>query len=163
MPVKSGGALQALSRAANSLPATTDTRLADLQARIARALECRDEVLEAYLFGSHAAGTARSHSDIDIAVYVREVPGAASGYGYAAELTTYLMRALGTNDVDVVVLNRAPPLLYHRVLRDGRRILTRDLRATTTREGYALSRYCDFLPQLAKMEAARRSAPARGR
>lgn len=57
----------------------------------------------------------------------------------------------------MVVLNRAPPVLYHRVLRDGRRILTRDLRATTTREGYALSRYCDFLPQIAKIEAARKS------
>lgn len=138
-------------------------RLTDLEERIARALEPREEVLEAYLFGSHAAGTARPHSDIDVAVYVREVPGAASGYGYAAELTSYLMRALATNDVDVVVLNRAPPVLYHRVLRDGRRILARDLRATTTREGYALSRYCDFVPQLAKMDAARRSAAARAR
>ena len=60
-----------------------------------------------------------------------------------------------------MVLNRAPPLLYHRVLRDGRRILARDLRATTTREGYALSRYCDFVPQLAKMAAARRNAAIR--
>lgn len=165
MTVTNGSAAQAVSRAANSLPGTTEARLADLHERIARALERRDEVLEAYLFGSHAAGTARAHSDIDVAVYVREAPGAASGYGYAAELTSYLMRALGTNDVDVVVLNRAPPVLYHRVLRDGRRILARDLRATTTREGYALSRYCDFLPQLAKIEAARRNrnAAARGR
>lgn len=39
-------------------------------------------------------------------------------------------------------------------LRDGQRILARDLRATTIREGYALSRYCDYVPQLAKIEAA---------
>lgn len=163
MTVTSGSAEQALSREAQSLQAATDSRLADLQERIARALERRDEVLEAYLFGSHAAGTARAHSDIDIAVYIREAPGAASGYGYAAELTSHLMRALGTNDVDVVVLNRAPPVLYHRVLRDGCRILSRDLRATTVREGYALSRYCDFLPQLVKMEHARAGAAARAR
>lgn len=36
------------------------------------------------------------------------------------------------------------------------------LRATTTREGYALSRYCDFVPQLAKMQAARRALARRG-
>ena len=71
------------------------------------------------------------------------------------------MKALGRNDVDVVVLNHAPPLLYHRVLRDGVRVLSRDLRATTTREGYALSRYCDYVPQLAKIEAARRAAQRR--
>lgn len=136
-----------------------EARAPELQERITRALEPRDEVLEAYLFGSHAAGRAQAHSDIDIAVYVREA--SAAGYGYAAELTAWLMRALGANDVDVLVLNRAPPALYHRVLRDGRRILARDLRATTTREGYALSRYCDFVPQLAKMQAARRSAAGR--
>ena len=72
------------------------------------------------------------------------------------------MAGLGCNDIDVVVLNHAPPLLYHRVLRDGVRVLSRDLSAITTREGQTLSRYRDFLPQLAKMEAARRSAENRG-
>ena len=135
-----------------------DTRRTELERRIAGALEPRGEVLDAYLFGSHAAGGAQAHSDIDIAVYVDEPRPVRPGYGYAAELAAHLMRALGTNDIDLVVLNRAPPVLYHRVLRDGRRILARDLRATTTREGYALSRYCDFLPQLAKMASARRVA-----
>jgi len=130
---------------------------AELEHRIAGALEPRHEVLEAYLFGSHAAGKAQPHSDIDIAVHVDEPRAVRPGYGYAAELAAHLMAALGTNEIDVLVLNRAPPVLYHRVLRDGRRIMTRNLRATTTREGYALSRYCDFLPQLAKMEAARRA------
>jgi hypothetical protein len=63
------------------------------------------------------------------------------------------MSSLGTNSVDVVILNRAPPLLYHRVLRDGSRLVSRDLRATTVREGRALSRYCDFAPQLARIDA----------
>lgn len=62
-----------------------------------------------------------------------------------------------------MVLNEAPPLLYHRVLRDGVRILTRDLRATTTREGQALSRYCDFLPQLEKIDAVHRARTEGGR
>ena len=46
-----------------------------------------------------------------------------SVFGYTADLAAALMSALGTNRVDVVVLNGAPPLLYHRVLRDGQRIL----------------------------------------
>ena len=133
-----------------------------LEHRLAEALASRAEVLEAYLFGSHALGRAQPHSDVDIAVYVDpRTLTEADGYGYAADLTAHLMQALGTNAVDLVVLNRAPPLLYHRVLRDGRRVLARDLRATTTREGYALSRYWDYVPALAKMEAAR--AAARGR
>ena len=129
--------------------------------RIAALLAPRQEVLEAYLFGSQATGRAQPHSDIDVAVYVDEAGAVHSGYGYPAELTTVLMAGLRTNRVDVVVLNHAPPVLYHRVLRDGVRVLSRDLRATTTREGYALSRYCDYVPQLAKIEAAMRAARTR--
>ena len=132
-----------------------------LEARLRRALEPRAEVLEAYLHGSRATGRAHAGSDIDVAVYLDERRVGASPYGDAAEITAHLMRELGTNAIDVSVLNHAPPVLYHRVLRDGRRVLSRDLRATTTREGYALSRYCDFVPQLAKMERARRAAAAR--
>ena len=134
-----------------------------LPARIARALALRDEVLEAYLFGSHARGQARPDSDIDVAVYVDETTADEGRWGYRAELTTYLMAALDTDDVDVVVLNEAPILLYHRVLRDGIRLLSRDMRATTGRAGLALSRYFDFLPQLDKMDAARRFAAGKDR
>ena len=129
-----------------------------LVARLARALSPRGEILEAYLFGSRARGRARRDSDVDVAVYVDETRARDGVWGYRAALTTDLMAALGTDDIDVVVLNRAPILLYHRVLRDGVRVLSRDLRATTTRAGRALSRYFDFLPQLDKMDAARRHA-----
>ena len=134
---------------------TMDERLL---AHLTQALAQRDEVLEAYLFGSHARGQARADSDIDVAVYVDESAADEGHWGYRAELTTDLMAALGTDAVDVVVLNEAPILLYHRVLRDGVRLLSRDLRATTSRAGQALSRYFDFLPQLDKMDAARRFA-----
>ena len=134
-----------------------------LVARLRRSIEPREEILEAYLFGSRARGDNHRGSDIDVAVYVDEARADAGRWGYAAELTTDLMAALGTNDVDVVLLNRAPPLLYHRVLRDGVRVLSRDLRATTTRAGQALSRYFDFLPQLDKMDAARRFATGKDR
>ncbi|MGE0315784.1 MAG: nucleotidyltransferase domain-containing protein [Lautropia sp.] len=133
-----------------------------LRSRLAAALDPRAEVLEAYLFGSQATGSAQLHSDIDVAVFVDASRCPTGGtFGYEADLTAALMAALGESRVDLVVLNRAPPLLYHRVLRDGIRILARDLRATTTREGYALSRYCDFVPQLAKIDAARRGTGAR--
>ena len=129
-----------------------------LVARLARALSSREEILEAYLFGSRARGRERRDSDVDVAVYVDETRARDGVWGYRAELTTDLMVALGSNEVDVVVLNRASILLYHRVLRDGVRVLSRDLRDTTTRAGQALSRYFDFLPQLDKMDAARRHA-----
>ena len=126
----------------------------ELTQRIADLVASMTEVQEAYLFGSCARGTHQSHSDVDVAVFIDEAAVEASDYGYRADLTTSLMSGLGTNEVDVVVLNRAPPLLYHRVLRDGIRVFSRDLRATTVREGRALSRYCDYIPQLSKIDAA---------
>jgi predicted nucleotidyltransferase len=135
-------------------------RLEELERRICAILTPRAEVLEAYLFGSQATGRAQAHSDIDVAVYVDESKESRGGYGIQAELGAALISGLRSNKVDLVLLNHAPPILYHRVLRDGRRILSRDLRATTTREGYAMSRYCDWLPQLAKIEAARRGTIA---
>lgn len=124
-----------------------------LAERITAVLSARAEILEAYLFGSHARGAGRAHSDIDVAVFVDFERVEAGPFGYRSELTSALMSGLGSNAVDVVVLNTAPPLLYHRVLRDGVRLLARDLRATTVREGRALSRHCDFAPHLAKIDA----------
>jgi predicted nucleotidyltransferase len=128
-----------------------------------QALARRPEILEAYRFGSQARGQAAAHSDLDIAVYVDRECMPAAPFGYVAGLLSELMGAVGTigiDGLDLVVLNDAPPLLYHRVLRDGERLLSRDLAGTTTREGQALSRYCDYQHQVRKVdrELARRLA-----
>ncbi len=134
--------------------------LDELRRRLTGALERRPEVLEAYLFGSRARLRAQAHSDVDVAVFLAEIPD--SPFGFEAELSADLMSALGENRVDVVLLNRAPPLLYHRVLRDGVRLFSRDPRATTVREGRALSRYCDYRSQLAKIDVTLRDRVDRG-
>ena len=138
------------------MPETRAERLAALRVT----LEQRPEVLEAYVFGSFARQEEQPHSDVDVAVYLVSLP--AEGLGADAQIAADLMRALGSDRVDVVVLNTAPPLLYHRVLRDGIRLFARDLAATSVREGRALSRYCDYVPQLAKIRAARAARSARG-
>jgi len=128
-------------------------KAADLAQTLGSVLAARREILDAYLFGSFATGRAQARSDVDVAVYVDADHCPDAPYGYQAELTTILMRALGRSDIDVVVLNRAPPLLYHRVLRDGRRVFARNSAQATTREGQALSRYYDYAVQLAKIDA----------
>ena len=127
---------------------------AEIERRLSALLASRGEILEGYLFGSFARGDAAAHSDVDVAVFVDEGQLPPSPFGYHAAMSSDLMKGLATSKVDVVVLNDAPPLLYHRVLRDGCRLFSRDLQATTGREGQALSRYFDFLPHLQKFDRA---------
>lgn len=129
---------------------------------LVEALAARREVLDAYVFGSHARGTATASSDLDVAVYIEPALAPASVFGYAADLAADVGRAAGQRHVDIVVLNQAPPLLYHRVIAAGVRIFARDLQAATTREGRALSRYCDYLPQIRRVDAALASGLAAG-
>jgi predicted nucleotidyltransferase len=137
-----------------------------LAARLREALQPRPEILDAYLFGSRARGDTSCESDIDVAIFVdravERVSVPPSPFGYESALTAELMSAVADDRVDVVILNDASPLLYHRVLRDGIRLLARRPEATTSREGLALSRYCDYLPQLRKIDSAHAARIARG-
>ena len=72
-----------------------------VEVRLREALASRDEILEAYLFGSVARGEARAHSDVDVAVFVDAATVRDDGFGYEATLSADLANVLGTDRVDV--------------------------------------------------------------
>ena len=79
-------------------------------------------VQAAWLFGSHSEGRHHRDSDIDVAVLL-----ARAGY-YSARarfearvvITADLIAVLHSNEIDVVVLNDAPPRFARRIVLDGR-------------------------------------------
>lgn len=81
------------------------------------------DVVAAFLFGSAARGDFGRGSDVDIAVLLDRAPTPAPLR--AATLASETMTLLGRPDVDVVVLNKATPLLRHRVARDGEVLFAR--------------------------------------
>jgi predicted nucleotidyltransferase len=113
----------------------------------------RPDVVAAYLFGSHARGTARDDSDVDVAVLVRGEP-ASTLEGLGMDLLAQLEHDLG-RPVDLVVLNRAPADLSHRVLRDGRLVLERDRSARIAFEVKARNEYFDMQPILRRYRGQR--------
>lgn len=89
---------------------------ADIRSRLfeARDLLVRDEnVIFAYLFGGLAAGEPKPLSDVDIAVYLRETQNLAA---FKLKLFEGLCDALGTSEIDLVMLNTAPVSLSGRIL-----------------------------------------------
>jgi predicted nucleotidyltransferase len=114
------------------------------------------DIVCAYLYGSLARGQGHRDSDVDIAVlYATEPPSTLDGLG--VELGTALERCLG-RPVDLVVLNRAPVDLIHRVLRDGILLHERDPAARIRFEVKARNEYFDLLPYLRQYRRTSRSA-----
>ena len=83
----------------------------------------REEVLLTYLFGSSLRGKRGEKTDIDIAIFID--PGLfnlldkTQPFGYEAEMISELILLLKHNLVDLVILNKATPLLAYQVIHNG--------------------------------------------
>jgi len=115
------------------------------------------EVAAAYLFGSVARGTSRATSDVDVGVLLAREP-AATLADLPMDLEGDLERLLSV-PTQVVVLNRAPADLVHRVLRDGKLVVDRNPSARIAFEVRARNEFFDLKPVLDQYRAAR--APGR--
>ncbi|REJ85543.1 MAG: nucleotidyltransferase domain-containing protein [Acidobacteria bacterium] len=89
------------------------------------------EVAAAYLFGSQAEGRSHRESDVDVAVLLpwSEASDSEQAFEHRLRLITDLSQALGTDAVDVVVLNQASPLFGRAVVQRGVRIFVGDAEA----------------------------------
>lgn len=105
-----------------------------------------EELAAVYLYGSIARGTARHDSDVDVGLLFEGTPPASLS-GPAARVEDDLEHLLGRR-VQAVVLDRAPPDLVHRVLRDGELLLERDRSRRVRFEVSARREYLDLLPTL---------------
>lgn len=113
---------------------------------VLKCLENYPEVSASYVFGSVATGRTHSGSDVDIAVLVEPSIMTSDAFRYRLKLMADLMAALGRDDVDLILLNEANPLLAHRILRDGRLILERSSSDRVRFQVRAFNRYLDTQP-----------------
>jgi predicted nucleotidyltransferase len=82
------------------------------------------DAVAVYLYGSVARGTAGQGSDVDVGLLLEEDPPPTL-QGLKLDLAADLELLLEV-PVQLVILNRAPVDLIHRVLRDGELVLERD-------------------------------------
>jgi predicted nucleotidyltransferase len=120
-------------------------------------------VLSAYLFGSRAEGRSHSESDIDVGVLLsRELaPTQRERFDLRVRIGSQLVGVLKSNDVDVVVLNDAPPLLARRIVTGGHRVFVRDDRADHAFVRDVQLRAADLEPFLRRTRRTKLAAMAR--
>jgi predicted nucleotidyltransferase len=106
---------------------------------IARTLAANPRVSSVYIFGSQGTGTARPDSDVDIAIRTTEPLALRDELMLVADLTD----ALGRSDIDLVLLDRATPVLRYEVVVRGRRLFARDDAEADAWERRAIAAYLD--------------------
>jgi hypothetical protein len=111
-----------------------------LAARLA-ALCTAQPVVLLYLHGSHVRGTQGPLSDLDVAVLLEQP--AARGLA-VLDLLSALQEACRRDDVDLVVLNTAGPIIRDRVVRHGRLIYARSEADRIRFEAAAIKEALDF-------------------
>ncbi len=114
--------------------------LEEIFSKIKKFLEKDENIIFALIFGSAALGKIRKDSDIDVAIYLKKP---ISGYEQLS-----LMQKLGElvgRDVDVVVLNNAPPLLKHQVLLNKKKLFVRDFSIYSNFREKVMDEYQEFL------------------
>lgn len=118
--------------------------IAEITDKLIKYFEEHEEIQFAILFGSLAKGKANKMSDVDIAVMVDPKFDEPFPFGYQAEIITNLMQVLKRNDVDVVILNKAPIALKHQILRYGKFIYIKDKQARIKFQVDTINQYEDY-------------------
>jgi predicted nucleotidyltransferase len=114
----------------------------EIKKKIKDILEKKTEISFAFIHGSFVKeGHFR---DIDIAIFLDRIPESLTDYELSLE--TELMSAVGTYQVDVRVLNRAPLSFKYNVIKNGAILLVKDDNKRTDFQEVVLSLYFDFEP-----------------
>jgi predicted nucleotidyltransferase len=118
----------------------------DVVQTLSRAFSRRREVLAAYIFGSATSGRTRPDSDIDVAVLIDEKRLRKHPLYYRLDLISDLTTALGRADVDVVLMNEAPPDLAQNIITKGQRVFERSRSARVAFQVRTLNLFMDTEP-----------------
>lgn len=130
--------------------------------RLSGALD-REGVVAGLLIGSQARGNPGPLSDVDIAVWHEPGLDSRGRFDLQLGIAAEAGRALGTDEIDIVLLNDAPPLMQQRAIRDGKRLVERDRGERVRLETRAILDYLDTAPLRAELGRGMRRRMEEGR
>ena len=130
--------------------------------RLGGALD-REGVVAGSLIGSQARGNPSLLSDVDIAVWHDPELDSRGRFDLRLSISSEAGRVLGTDEIDVVFLNDAPPLMRQRAIRDGKRLVERDRDERVRLEMRAILDYLDTAPLRVELGRGMRRRMEEGR
>jgi len=110
-------------------------------------VEKDEEVLFAYLYGSHAYDPVPPESDIDVAVYLK-ISDMKNFIKKEQELTFTLATKVRNDRIDLRILNASPFLLQYSVIKEGIPFFVRDARERVDFETRVMERFFELKPYL---------------
>lgn len=114
-----------------------------------------EEISIAYLYGSAAKDTVHKDSDIDIGLLLNK--GFKPDPLYTGKIAREIEKEVGSErEVDVRTLNDKPITFQHQVLKNGRRIFSRDEKTRIKFETRVYDRYLDYKPFFEQYNKIRR-------
>lgn len=84
----------------------------------------RERYSFAYIFGSRATGKVHPESDLDIAIYLKEPLKDYTEKKF--ELIDLISALTDKNEIDLVILNEASPLVVHSVVSTGKLLFSKN-------------------------------------
>ena len=130
--------------------------------RLRDALRDTPGLVSAYLFGSAATGREHLESDVDVALLLDRAvyPTPAARFELRLRQFATLRRTTG-RDIDLVILNDAPPQLARRIMTAGQRLLTLAPQEEHVHLRVVLSRAADLEPFLRRARSVKLQTIAR--
>lgn len=120
-----------------------------------KSIRDHEEISIAYLYGSTAKDTIHKDSDIDIGLLLNKE--FESDPLYTVKIAREIEKEVGSDrEVDVRILNDKPITFQHQVLKNGRRIFSRDEKTRIKFETRVYDRYLDYKPFFEQYNKIRR-------
>jgi len=111
-------------------------------------------VIAAWVFGSAQSGELRPGGDVDIGVLFETLPS----FDEQLDLLGRLQTALNVEDIDLVVLNKANPILRFEAI-SGRSLFCRDLSRRAEFASLTAREYEDSMAMVERALAERKREP----
>ena len=110
-------------REGQKLPPDIEIKIPKLLDRISK----ESEVVALYAFGSLASGDLKPLSDLDFAILISRELDQQKRFDGHLDLIGTFNQVLGTDEVDLVMMNDAPMRFSYSIIKSGKLIYCRDL------------------------------------